>query len=101
MPTFYVGQYRLVLRDIFENVAGLAVEGAAEGFQSRETDCLGLACLKNGKIRGGNTDFLSQFSARHLPASQHYIYVNCNRHNRYSVASPSAGDCGFTSAPLR
>ena len=62
---------RLVLRDVFENVAGLTVEGAAEGFQSRETHRLGLACLKNGKIRGGDTDFLGQFSARHLPASQH------------------------------
>ena len=91
---------KTIFRNIFQDVAGLAVEGTAEGLQGGKAHCLRLACFQNGKIRGGDTDFFSQFSARHLSAGQHYIYVDCNRHNRYSVVSPSVL-AGCSSAPLR
>ena len=45
---------------VFEDVAGLAVEGAAEGLEGGEADGAGLAGLEYREVCGGDADFCGQ-----------------------------------------
>ena len=47
---------------VFEDVAGLAVEGAAEGLEGGETDGPGLAGLEYREVGGGDADFCGQLA---------------------------------------
>ena len=60
---------------VFEDVAGLAVEGAAEGLEGGEADGAGLAGLEYREIGGGDADFCGQLAGGHLAAGEHHIYV--------------------------
>ena len=62
-------------RAVFEDVAGLAVEGAAEGLEGGEADGAGLAGLEYREIGGGDADFCGQLAGGHLAAGEHYVYV--------------------------
>lgn len=60
---------------VFEDVAGLAVEGTAESLEGGEADGAGLAGLEYREIGGGDADFCSQLAGGHLAAGEHYVYV--------------------------
>ena len=70
-----------LFRTVFQEVAGLTVEGFANGVERRETDGLGLACLENRKVSCRNAYLLSKFSRRHFPPSQHYINIDNDGHD--------------------
>ena len=53
---FFVG-----LLPVLEDVAGLAVEGFADGLEGGEADGLGLARLEDGEVGLGDADTLGQF----------------------------------------
>ena len=65
----------MAVRAVFEDVAGLAVEGTAEGLESGEADGPGLAGLEYREVCGGDADFRGQLTGGHLAAGEHYVYV--------------------------
>lgn len=65
----------MAVRVVFEDVAGLAVEGAAEGLEGGEADGAGLAGLEYREVGWGDADFCGQLAGGHLAAGEHYVYV--------------------------
>lgn len=47
---------------VFEDVAGLAVEGTAEGLEGGEADGAGLSGLEYREVGGGDADFCGQLA---------------------------------------
>ena len=72
---------RLLFRTVFQNVAGLAVQGLADGFHGRKPYGLGLAAFEDGEVGWSYADFFSELAGRHLPARQHYVNINYYRHS--------------------
>ena len=74
---FFVG---LLL--VLEDVAGLAVEGFADGLEGGEADGLGLAGLQDGKVRLREAHALRQLAERNLTLGHLYIEVYDNSSHR-------------------
>lgn len=69
-------QCSLMWPPIFEDIAGLAVERFANGFERREAHGFGFAVFEYGKISHGNANFLGELGDAHFALGQHHIYVN-------------------------
>ena len=87
---------RGLFRPVLQNVARLAVEGAADGFHRGNPDGLRLAALEDGQVRGGDAHFFRQLAGGHLPPREHDVDIDDDRH--YFTSSWTSG---FLSAPLR
>lgn len=78
----------MVIGAVFEDVAGLAVEGPADGFEGGEADGAGLACLENREVGRSDAYSRGQFARGHLAAGEHYVDVDYYCHDVRFV-------CGF------
>ena len=56
-----------------EDVAWLAVEGAADGVEGRETHGLGFAGFQDGEIGDSDAHALAQFIERNLATRHHHV----------------------------
>ena len=52
----------MAVRAVFEDIAGLAVEGTAEGLEGGEADGAGLAGLEYREVGWGDADFCGQLA---------------------------------------
>ena len=68
----------LAPRAVLEDVAGGAVEGAADGVERREAHGLGFAGLEDGEVGNRDAYAFAQFVERHLAAGHHYIKIYDN-----------------------
>ncbi len=64
----------------FEDVAGRAVQDAADGVEGREAHGLGFAGLEDREVGNGDAHALAQLVERHLAAGHHHIKIHDN-HN--------------------
>jgi hypothetical protein len=71
---------------VFEDVAGLAVEGLADCLQRREADRLGLAGFQDRQIGHRDADALRQFGDAHFSFGQHDVYIDDYRHFTHLIS---------------
>lgn len=58
---------------VLENVAGLALQYFANGFQRTEADGFGLAGFKDRKVGKGNAHLFRQLIERHFALGHHHV----------------------------
>ena len=71
----------LLVRPIFQNVAGLTIERAANVLQRVEAHALDLAGLQQRDVLLGDADALGELLGAHLAPRQHHVEVDDDRHH--------------------
>ena len=79
----YFGGFTLILRHlrIGQQVAGLAVQFAAQGVQGGEADGAGLAGLEDRQIGQGHAHAIGQLGQRHAPFEQDAVKLDADGHD--------------------
>lgn len=71
---------------ILQNIARLAVQRFADGFERAETDGFGFARFEDGEVRERDVDLFGKFVERHFAPGHHHIKVYDYGHG-YTVSS--------------
>src|SRR5690606_32739155 len=81
---------RRPLGDAAQNVAGLAVQHAADRIERGEAHRLGAPVLEHGDIGRRDADGISELLHAHLAAGEHHVDVDHDRHQTTSERSCSS-----------
>ena len=66
----------LFRRAVFQNVAGLALEMFADGFERGEADGLGLAGFEDGQVLRGDVHAVGQIVEPHFPLGENHVEID-------------------------
>ena len=69
------------VRTIFQNVAGLTIERAANVLQRVEAHALHLAGLEQRDVLLGDADAFGELLGAHLAPRQHHVEIDDDRHH--------------------